>query len=359
MLTLFATNANATYNIALVLSDNGENQRTAEELKQGLEFAINEVNSNGGVNGQELKLRIFEDYCDVNKAITIANNITNSDKKYSAVIGHLCLDTIQSTSDIYNNAKLINIVPISISQEVKNTHYKGFFKLSGDIDFKSQSFVDYVTKNHEGKKLAILCDGATNNHHIALDIKEKLAGTNFSKDTIYANYIPHDESYDKIISQLQDMKVDIVYLAGELSDIRRILISAEDKEASFDIYASSTSSKKELISALEDTNQEIKFTTPQDYNNNPKTAPLISKLRIAGIDFTNNVILGYTSAEILIDGLKEIQPKEKVYEKIASYLSKNEVQTSIDNISFNQGNLINPNDYRVFSLKGHEYTQVK
>ena len=355
----YANTANATYNIALVLSDNKSSQQTSIEVEQGVKFAIEEINSNGGIKGQEVKLRIYDDYCNEKKAINIANDIVSDKDKYSAVIGHLCFNTIEATAKIYDEAKIINIVPIAVNEDIKATTYKGFLKLSGNKEEQAQSFVDYISKNYGSEKIAILNDGSFRNHQVTKDIKNKLFDTKFRDSVFYAQYTPGESGYNKLISQLNDMNIDILYLSGELEDIKNIAISAIEKDAKFDIYANNTAEKDEIEETLKGIKKEIKFTSMTDFHDNPKTAPLISKLRISGIDFTKNVILGYTSAEVISNCLKKVKKSDKIYDEITSYLAKNSVKTSIAKLSFDLGNVINPSDYRVFSFKGNEYTQVK
>jgi branched-chain amino acid transport system substrate-binding protein len=59
-----------------------------EQMQQGLDEKIAELNAAGGVLGEQGELSIADDYCDSEQAIAAAKKLVDS--RVAAVIGHLC-----------------------------------------------------------------------------------------------------------------------------------------------------------------------------------------------------------------------------------------------------------------------------
>src|SRR6266851_4210200 len=75
-----ATSAHADIKIGSVLSITGPASFLGDPEKKTLEMYVADINAKGGVNGQQIKLFIFDDGGDASKARTFATRLVEEDK---------------------------------------------------------------------------------------------------------------------------------------------------------------------------------------------------------------------------------------------------------------------------------------
>ncbi len=87
-------------------------------MQQAAELAAEEINADGGVNGQRLELVLRDDYSDPDSAVFVAGDLYNSG--VSAVVGHLFSGMTLAAAPVYNGGDdpVVAISPSSSSPEV-------------------------------------------------------------------------------------------------------------------------------------------------------------------------------------------------------------------------------------------------
>jgi len=68
----------------------------------GTRMAIERINAQGGVMGEELVAVEMDDACDPKQAVTVANRMVNEGVKF--VVGHLCSSSSQPPTSIMTKA---------------------------------------------------------------------------------------------------------------------------------------------------------------------------------------------------------------------------------------------------------------
>jgi len=119
------------------------------EYKRGLEIAVDEINSQGGINKKQIELIIEDDSGDVTKSVTATNKLINLDK-----VNYLFTafsSTSQATSPIAERNKIIYISATVSKIGTGNYVFRDFW------DIEDQGVVIGESLNNEGiKKLGVL-----------------------------------------------------------------------------------------------------------------------------------------------------------------------------------------------------------
>jgi branched-chain amino acid transport system substrate-binding protein len=102
MLVMEAASADAEILIGMAGALTGPNAYQGEQQQQGVEMAIADLNANGGVLGQRLRLISVDDACDGGQAIAAAHKLVA--EKVSFVVGHQCSGASIPASGIYELA---------------------------------------------------------------------------------------------------------------------------------------------------------------------------------------------------------------------------------------------------------------
>ena len=99
-----AGNADAEILIGYAGPLSGQMELAGEQMQNGVELAVDELNAAGGVLGQNLVLDLADDYCDAEQGMAAARKLVADG--VVVVIGHLCSGTAIPVSVVYEAAKI-------------------------------------------------------------------------------------------------------------------------------------------------------------------------------------------------------------------------------------------------------------
>ncbi|AET69245.1 ABC-type branched-chain amino acid transport system, periplasmic component [Desulfosporosinus orientis DSM 765] len=112
-------------------------------FNEGIDLAVKEINSGGGVNGKELKLLKEDDNSEVVKGISIAESLAEN-KSVRAVIGHRNSFVSLPASAIYEQAGLPMLSPASTDPELTRNHYCYIFRSLPSDDEIARKLAEYM-----------------------------------------------------------------------------------------------------------------------------------------------------------------------------------------------------------------------
>ena len=96
-------------------------------FNEGIDLAVRDINSSGGIKGRKLRLLKADDGSDVEKGMAIAESFAEN-KAIQAVIGHDNSFISIPASTIYNNAGLVMLSPASTAPELTKNGYQHIFR---------------------------------------------------------------------------------------------------------------------------------------------------------------------------------------------------------------------------------------
>src|SRR5450830_927732 len=129
----------------------GQYASGGDQMRKGVEAAINDINAKGGILGQKLKAEVADDACDPKQAVSVANSL--SSKKVAVLVGHYCSSSTIPASEVYNEF-WIPMITTSTSPKVTDRGLKNIFRITGRDDQESIVVADYLAAKFMGKKIA-------------------------------------------------------------------------------------------------------------------------------------------------------------------------------------------------------------
>lgn len=122
----------------------GSNLNIAQEILRGVAQAQNEINKNGGINGQPLKVLMIDDENDPEIAQKVATALTD-DPQVLAVVGHNASDATLAAAPIYQNGGLVMVSPTSFANGLSGMgNY--IFRTVSTIRFLTEPLAKYIVK---------------------------------------------------------------------------------------------------------------------------------------------------------------------------------------------------------------------
>lgn len=123
---LAAGPASAQVKVGAVLSVSGPASFLGDPEKKTLDIYVDDINANGGINGQKLQLVLYDDGGDANAARTFATRLVEEDKVV-AVVGGTTTGTTMAMMPVFEDAQtpFISLAgAIEIIQPVRNWVFK-------------------------------------------------------------------------------------------------------------------------------------------------------------------------------------------------------------------------------------------
>ena len=148
-LVLAGAAAQADVKIGSVLSITGPASFLGDPEKKTLEMYVADINAQGGVNGQQIKLFIYDDGGDPNKARTFATRLVEEDK-VDAVLGGSITGTTMAMRGIYEDAE-IPFIALAGAAEIVVPVRKWVFKTPHTEPMSCGKIFEDMKKRNIGK----------------------------------------------------------------------------------------------------------------------------------------------------------------------------------------------------------------
>jgi len=118
----------------------GPYAQTGGDSRAAVELAVADLNRNGGVLGQPVRLVIADDACGLQQAIEAARKLVSAGAP--AVIGHLCSHSSLLAAGIYETADVLMITPGSTHPRLTEEGRQNVFRLNGRDDQQGKLAAD-------------------------------------------------------------------------------------------------------------------------------------------------------------------------------------------------------------------------
>ena len=153
-----AAPASAQIHIAGIGPLTGEYATFGQQMKEGAEQAVADINKAGGVLGQQLVLEVGDDACDPKQAVSVANQMAS--KGVKLVAGHFCSGSSIPASKVYSEEGILQISPASTNPDYTDKGSWNTFRTCGRDDQQGKVAGDYLAEHYKGQKIAILNDNS-------------------------------------------------------------------------------------------------------------------------------------------------------------------------------------------------------
>ncbi|MET4359002.1 branched-chain amino acid transport system substrate-binding protein [Bradyrhizobium sp. RT9b] len=193
----------------------GSNAALVAQIRDGASAAVDSINASRLLADTKLVLRISDDAWDPKQAVAVANRLATDGIKL--VIGQFCSSSSIPASDIYTEAKVLQISPGSTNPFLTERDATTLFRICRRDDQLGGVAADYIVRHHQGAKLAVLDDKSTAGKAIDDIVEARLRAA--GEHTVRQSYAAGKKDYAAQVSRLKREGIQIVYLAGYYNEI--------------------------------------------------------------------------------------------------------------------------------------------
>ena len=209
-------------NIAAVIPQNLDKKNTGKSIEEALDIYAERINKYGGINGKKLKITFYDDQGSIKKAQDIANTIVK-ENKVVAVIGHFSDNTTQAAGEIYHNAGIPIISPISNIKPDKQWR----FQLSPTRESYGIYMAHYIKNALDKNNITIIRSDEHNDKQLIDAFQKKFTALEGNINKVFEiNSKSSDVDISQIIEELQNKIKNKIVNKGSM-----LLISSPEEQA--------------------------------------------------------------------------------------------------------------------------------
>jgi len=350
LLSAFDT-ARADVLIGLAGPMSGTFAMLAQEMKDGAEQAVTDINRAGGVNGDTLKLEVMDDECDAKTADAVANQLAG--KGVAMVVGHLCLGASIAAATVYAANKIIEISPATTYPKYTDERPgPGIFRLAGRDDEQGLVAGNYLATHYADNNIAIVDDNSTYGKGLA-DATRRAMNAAGKREALTQSYDAGASDFSDLAFRLKAASVDVVFVGGHAADVAAIAQTLRDQGMTTAIVGGDALMTEEFWKLAGAAGQGTRLTFPPDPRKNPQAAAVVGEFRARGIEPEGYVLSAYAAVQVWAEAAAKAGTV--AFDAVVTALSHDHFKSVLGDVSFDQKGDVNLPGFVIYEWKNGAY----
>lgn len=307
----------ADITVAVIAPKAGKYLKAGNELFEGARLAVNEINDNGGLNGEKIDILTIDDRCDDRLAVSTAEMLTllNS-KRIGLVVGPYCSNRFEETAAIYEKAKIFQIVPTTVSYDAASTEKKGQIMLLGTKAEMCRDFFLFYNQNFAGLKVGFVYDDRADDGYadVAKTLYEEFR--RYGKGDLLRFYtLNRDEGAYELAKAAVKDKVNIVFVLGSKGEALNFIRAVKDVDKNMIVFTGKGMLPKNMEKEFKSRAEGIYAIDLPRFNDSVQLVENLVNLRLLGIEPEGMTAYSYAAVKLWGDLAREV--KGFNYDKLA------------------------------------------
>lgn len=324
---------------------------------RGVELAVRDINSRGGILGRQVEIIAEDDLCLPKNALIVASKLMS--KGIHAVIGHTCSGATFAALDTYKNANIITISPSATNPELtKSGNYPNFYRTIASDDTQALVQIELAINQLKLKRIAIVHDKSVYGKGLAGYVKDILEKIDKRKIVLYEGVSTGSINYTQFVQKIKKSKADAVIYGGYHPGASRIVRQMRVKKMKTVFISGDGIKDESFITASGQSAEGVYATAPRDTSDIKMTLDVIKAYKNEydeepGAFFLN----AYAAVLALANAVEKAGSLD--YGAVSKALKSESVQTPIGNISFDERGDATGTGFSVFQVQNGIFVELK
>ena len=345
------SSAHAQIKIGVAGPMTGGSAAFGQQLKNGAEQAVADVNAAGGINGQKIQLFVGDDRGDPKEGVSVANKFAADGVKF--VIGHFNSGVTMPASEVYQENGMLSITPAATNPRITDRKMWNMFRVCGRDDQQGSVAGDIIAQKFKGKRVAVVHDKTTYGQGLA-DETRKAMQKHGLKEVLYEGVNKDDKDFTALVSKLKAANIDLLYWGGLYDTGGLILRQMRDQGVKAPLMGGDGITDDEFASIAGPGAEGALMTFSPDPRTNPANKQLVDVFRKKGFEPQAYTLYSYAALQLIkaaAEQAKTLDPK-----KIAEVLKAGKpFKTVLGDISFDKNGDVSNDGYNVEGKKKDRY----
>jgi len=340
--------------IAIVGPVTGQYASFGQQMKNGAELAVEDINAAGGVLGKKLNLDIGDDACDPKQAVAVANQMTA--KGVALVAGHYCSGSSIPASKVYAESDMVQISPASTNPAFTDERAgSNIYRVCGRDDQQGGVAGKYLASHFSDRNIAIVHDKTAYGKGIADEVKKAINAAG-KQETMYEAITAGEKDYSALVSKLKQANIDVVFFGGYHTEAGLIVRQMRDQGLATVLMGGDALITQEFWSITGPAGEGTLMTFSPDPRKNPAAAEVVKRFKDKRIEPEGYVLYTYAA----IQAWKQAAEKAKSIAStdVVKVLNDTEFDTVIGKFKFNEKGDPNLPPYAVYRWSNGGYEEI-
>lgn len=325
-----------------------------QELRQGTEQAVADLNAAGGLLGRQLAVDVLDDQCEPEKATRVARDAAA--RGVAMVVGHFCSSTSIPASDVYEQANIVQITPASTNPALTERGRRKVFRVVGRDDQQGRFAADYVTDRRLGQRIVVVNDGSGYGSTLADSFSEQLR--ELGRPATAAISIRQGASgYPRLIQELKDAGADLVYFGGYHIEAARILRDAAGSGLKIRLVGGDALVDNAFWTEAGSAGEGTLMTFAADPRGLPTAQEAVQRFRSRNVEPEGYTLYAYAAVQVWAEAVRRAGKTDA--EAVAAQLRDGTYPTVLGTLRFNaKGDLASAPSFVMYRWQGGRYGPV-
>jgi branched-chain amino acid transport system substrate-binding protein len=356
-LTLAACNGEddaKTTTIAVVGPVTGQYASFGQQMKNGGELAVADINAAGGVLGKTLELDVGDDACDPKQAVAVANQMAG--ENVALVAGHYCSGSSIPASQVYAESNLVQISPASTNPALTDDRAgPNIYRVCGRDDQQGSVAGNYLAKHFGDKNIAIIDDKTAYGKGLAEEVRKTL-NADGKQEVLAESYTAGEKDYSALVSKLKQADVDVLFVGGYHTETGLIARQMRDQGMDTIIMGGDALITQEYWSITGPAGEGTLMTFSPDPRKNPAAADVVARFKEKGIEPEGYVLYTYAAVQAWKEAAEKAGTTDAA--AVVKALNENEFDTVIGKFKFDEKGDPNLPPYAVYRWSNGAYEEI-
>ena len=235
--------------IGAILDLSGPAASDNAKIKKGIEVALEEINSGGGIKGRKIELVWEDDKCDPKEGVSAFHKLMSS-YKFPVIIGGSCSSVTLAIAPIAEENKVVLVSPYSSNPQLTEAGDYIFRTVPSDI-FEANLEAEFISQEMGLKKIAILYVNNDYGKGLAnvLSFRFKELG---GEILIEEPYALKESDFRAHLTKIKEKNPELIYIAGYQRALINILKQIKELGIIVRLMANSLMDDPQIIEEVED-----------------------------------------------------------------------------------------------------------
>ena len=298
----FAPLAHADIVIGLVAPLTGPVAAYGDQVKNGAEAAVAEINKNGGILGEQVVLKLADDAGEPKQGVSAANQIVGEGIHF--VVGPVTSGVAIPASDVFAENGVLMVTPTATAPDLTARGLTNVLRTCGRDDQQAEVAAAYVLSNMKDKKVAVIHDKGAYGKGLADAFKAALnkGGVN---EVLYDSVTPGDKDFSALVTRLKSEGVEVIYFGGYHPEGGLLARQLKDMAVTATMIGGEGLSNSEYWAIGNDAAAGTLFTNASDALKSPDSQAAVAVLQEKGVPPEAFTLNAYAAVEVLKAGIEK------------------------------------------------------
>ncbi len=354
LLAASAGPASSEIPIATVGPMTGDLAVFGDQLKNGAGLAVELINQQGGVLGEELELVVGDDACDPKQAVSVANQMAVEGVVF--VAGHLCSGASMPASEVYYDEGVVMMSPASTTPDLTERGMENIFRTSGRDDQQGQVAGEYIAANFGDQRIGIINDKSTYTKGLADEVKKVLNAAGI-EEALFESFTAGEQDYTALATRLRTENLDFLYCACHHPEAGLLIRQLREQGSELVMMGGDALANTELWTIAGDAAEGTLMTFNPDPARDPNAVEAVALMQERGVDPSGFTL--YTMAAVQAFAQAAEQAGSTDWEAVSAALKSGTFQTVLGEISFDEKGDVSAPGFVVYAWHQGEYDYVQ